>query len=56
MKWLVPLLVLASLAVAAPTHADATLDGVSVHTTRHTTQVVTVKQQGPGRVPLVASQ
>ena len=34
---------LASLAVAAPAHADATLDGVSVHTTERTTQVVTVR-------------
>ena len=34
---------LASLAVVAPAHADATLDGVSAHTTRRTTQVVTVK-------------
>ena len=29
--------------LAAPAHADATLDGVSVRTTEHTTQVVTVK-------------
>ena len=43
MRWLAPLLVLASLAVATPAHADATLDGVRVHTTERTTQVVTVK-------------
>ena len=43
MTWLVPLLVLASLAVAAPVHADATLDGVRVHTSERTSQVVTVK-------------
>jgi len=35
--------VLVSLAVVAPAHADATLDGVSAHTTKRTTQVVTVK-------------
>ncbi len=42
MRWLIGLLVLASFAVAAPAHADATLDGVRVRTTERTTQAVTV--------------
>jgi L,D-peptidoglycan transpeptidase YkuD (ErfK/YbiS/YcfS/YnhG family) len=37
------LLVLASLAVAGPAQADATLDGVRVRTTARTTQAVTVR-------------
>jgi L,D-peptidoglycan transpeptidase YkuD (ErfK/YbiS/YcfS/YnhG family) len=43
MRWLVPLVVLAGLAVAAPAHAGVTLDGVRVRTTERTTQAVTVK-------------
>ena len=42
MRWLVALLVAATVATAAPAHADATLDGVRVRTTAHTTQAVTV--------------
>ena len=42
-RWLAPVLVLATTGVAAPAHADATLDGVSVRATDRTTQVVTVK-------------
>ena len=40
--WLVPAALLAALTVAAPAHADATLDGVHVRTDARTTQVVTV--------------
>ena len=46
MTWLVPLLLLASLAIAAPVHADATLDGVRVHTSERTSQFVTVTVNG----------